>query len=382
MQVKPKICKGTNKAIGHGCGESKYIHRFGLCSKCFGTWLYSTDSGNELLEKSTMKGKKIVEQKEKKEWEQRKEKNLTPDKYRSKTLQPNINKIARLIDFGNPCIATGNYGKMNGGHRISVGSNRTTALNLHNIFIQSYQSNKFKGGDNIKYDIGLEKAFGIEYLDYIKAILHQAVRERIIGTNPFVYFKNKVRLTEVKIEYLEINEIQTLFNTKCNQKNIKDAFLFSCFTGLRLSDTRNLTWGNIEAEQIKFTQKKTKSQEYLPLSPTVVKILKNYKPKDKNNSSSPIFNLPSQQVVSVNLKKWGKDAGIKKTITFHIARHTFATMSLTTGTEVYTVSKLMGHRDLRQTQRYAKVIDATKVKAVNNLPRLKINKRQKLTQNI
>lgn len=222
----------------------------------------------------------------------------------------------------------------------------------------------------------------LKYLDYIKAILHQAVRERIISTNPFVYFKNKVRLTEVKIEYLEINEIQTLFNTKCNQENIKDAFLFSCYTGLRLSDTRNLTWGNIEAEQIKFTQKKTKSQEYLPLSPTVVKILKNYKPKDKNNSSSPIFNLPSQQVVSVNLKKWGKDAGIKKPITFHIARHTFATMSLTTGTEVYTVSKLMGHRDLRQTQRYAKVIDATKVKAVNNLPRLKINKRQKLTQNI
>lgn len=212
----------------------------------------------------------------------------------------------------------------------------------------------------------------LKYLDYVKAILHKAVREKIIGTNPFVYFKTKVKPTEVKKDYLELEELQTLSKTKCNQENIKDAFLFSCFTGLRLSDTRNLTWDNIKEKQIKYTQKKTKSHEYLPLSSTAHEILKRYKQKRADEeSSSLIFNLPSQQVVSVNLKKWGNDAGINKQITFHIARHTFATLTLTSGADLFTVSKLLGHSNIRPTQTYAKVVDATKVKAVNNLPKLK-----------
>ena len=87
------------------------------------------------------------------------------------TLQPLINQIARLIDLGQPCIATGSYnGKMNGGHCIAVGANSTLRFNLHNIHIQSVHSNSYKGGDNIRYKQGIELIYGKEYLDYINSL--------------------------------------------------------------------------------------------------------------------------------------------------------------------------------------------------------------------
>lgn len=96
---------------------------------------------------------------------------MSSDKYRAKVLQPVINEIARLIDYNQPCIATGNFqGKMSGGHFISVGSNRTVCLNLHNIFIQSFESNSWKGGDNLKYRWGIKNTFGTEYLDFMEGL--------------------------------------------------------------------------------------------------------------------------------------------------------------------------------------------------------------------
>ena len=169
MQVKPKICKGTNKAIGHGCGESKYIHRFGLCSKCFGTWLYSTDSGNELLEKSTIKGKKIVDQKEKKQWKERKEKTKTLPDWK-KDLQKEINLIARIIDYGHPCLARNYYPKqLHGGHVYSVKSNDTIRFNLHNVHRQSAQSNHFQNDDGLLRE-GLQKEYGMKYFDFVSEL--------------------------------------------------------------------------------------------------------------------------------------------------------------------------------------------------------------------
>lgn len=95
---------------------------------------------------------------------------MSDDKYRSKVLQPVFNEIARLIDFGQPCIATENYGKENGGHYISVGANRTICLNLHNIHIQSFESNHWKSGDTIKYQSGIRKVYGEEYLEFMDGL--------------------------------------------------------------------------------------------------------------------------------------------------------------------------------------------------------------------
>lgn len=208
----------------------------------------------------------------------------------------------------------------------------------------------------------------LKYLDYLKAIFHKAVRERIIGTNPFVYFHSKIKLTEVRKDYLLIDELELLVKTKCIRENVKDAFIFSCYTGLRLSDVRRLTWKDIEGRKINFKQKKTSSYEYLPTSDTADKILNIYRKKKYDNIESNIFDLPSQQTISVTLKQWTKDAGINKNITFHNARHTFATMALTNGVDIYTLSKLLGQKSTRPTQTYTKVVDLVKIEAVNKLP--------------
>lgn len=105
--------------------------------------------------------------KEKRDWYSE---NATPE-IKKKELQPLINKIARLVDYGQPCIATGSFeGKQNGGHYISVGSNATIRFNLHNIHVQSEHSNSFKSGDTIRYQDGIVKVYGQDYLDYMNGL--------------------------------------------------------------------------------------------------------------------------------------------------------------------------------------------------------------------
>lgn len=164
-----------NKAVSfNGCGKMINVsyRKFGLCPSCYAEFLTETEQGKVIMQKAILKGRNQLKTVERKKTKQLKDSLYTPDKYRSKILQPTINKIARLIDYGCSCIATNNFGKMNGGHRISVGANRSTSLNLHNIHIQSFQSNTFKSGDNIKYDIGIVERYGKEYLEFLNS-LHQ-----------------------------------------------------------------------------------------------------------------------------------------------------------------------------------------------------------------
>ena len=107
----------------------------------------------------------------KKERTQKTDELMSVDQYRSKYVQPIINEIARLIDYCQPCIATGLMsGKMSGGHYFSVGSNRTICLNLHNIHVQSFHSNSAMGGDNIRYRQGIINTYGNEYMKLIESL--------------------------------------------------------------------------------------------------------------------------------------------------------------------------------------------------------------------
>lgn len=174
--IKPKErkCKGsTSQTKGLGCGTPTLYHKYGLCKKkCYPDWLLNSEAGQIKLQKSVIEAKRIVKSGNIKESRKAKIRLLSADKYREKYVQPKINKIARLIDYLCPCIATDNFGKMNGGHYISVGANRSTSLNLHNIHIQSFESNHFKSGDNIKYEKGIIERYGIGYLEFMKS-LHQ-----------------------------------------------------------------------------------------------------------------------------------------------------------------------------------------------------------------
>ena len=166
-----KRCKGIGKAKGYGCGDLSLYRKYGLCqngNKCYQKWLINTEAGQELIHKFTLKAKRESEKDRRAKTKQERINLMSVDLYRSKILQPKINEIIRLIDFGNGCIATGaTTGKMNAGHFTSVGANRGIALNLHNIFLQSEHSNSFKGGDEIRYLEGLRKTFSYDYAEFV-----------------------------------------------------------------------------------------------------------------------------------------------------------------------------------------------------------------------
>jgi integrase len=206
------------------------------------------------------------------------------------------------------------------------------------------------------------------YYSNIKYALNKAVKEKIIPSNPAILVEN-IKKPESKREYLTFEEVKKLKETYCI-KSVKDAFIFSCFTGLRYSDVRNLKWENVREDRIEFKQQKTQTQEYLPLSKTALSILNSR--RNTLNESEYVFNLPTKAVILEHIKKWVKNAKINKRVSFHTARHTFATLSLTQGIDLYTVSKLLGHKDISTTQVYAKIIDSKKQEAIQKLPTLEI----------
>ena len=164
-------------------------------------------------------------------------------------------------------------------------------------------------------------------------------------------------------EYLTIEELNTLASTPCEKEVLKRAALFSALTGLRHSDIQKLRWKEISIEdgsvKLHFTQKKTKGVEYMPISQQAFQLC-----GEPRLPEQFVFeDLTDPSWISRPLKKWVESANIKKNITFHCFRHTFATLQLSNGTDIYTVSKMLGHTNVKTTQIYAKVVDEKKNKA-------------------
>lgn len=199
-----KKCKGIGKAKKvEGCGKKTEFRTYGLCRYCLIEWS-KTKEGYELYVKPRIIPKaknKVMETKKKEKEKTRQEKIdlMSCDKYRAKYVQPIINEIARLIDYGQPCIATGKTeGKMNGGHYHSVGSNRTLALNLHNIHIQSFYSNHHKSGDDKNYREGLRKVYGDEYLEYVEGL--KQIPEIKLTKEDLIRIKYKAQLIKNELK--------------------------------------------------------------------------------------------------------------------------------------------------------------------------------------
>ncbi len=213
------------------------------------------------------------------------------------------------------------------------------------------------------------------YFIYINNVLNQAVKEKLIPDNPCKYIE-KIRKTEVEKSYLTFEEIQKLAKADCIDQETKRAFLFSCYTGLRISDVKKLTYSDIQGDRLQFRQKKTGQFEYMPLSDMAMRLLENPDSKIIPLKKSSVFNLKRHETIRQQLKKWCKNAGIDKPVTFHTSRHSFATVALTQGVDIYTVSKLLGHRDLATTQIYAKIVNEKMRDAVNKLPKIEIETKQ------
>ena len=156
--------------------------------------------------------------------------------------------------------------------------------------------------------------------------------------------------------------------TPCRYPILKRTFLFSCLTGLRKSDIQKLTWSEVQKfgdyTRIVFKQKKTGGQEYLDISPQAEKYL-----GERGNPEDPVFTgFTYGAWTSLELQRWSMAANINKNLTFHCGRHTFAVLMLDLGADIYTVSKLLGHKELATTQIYAKVLDKNKQNAVSLIP--------------
>jgi len=208
------------------------------------------------------------------------------------------------------------------------------------------------------------------YFLKMRAALNQAVDDGIILTNP----SHKVSIPkpiENEREFLTLEEVQTLFKTECRYNVLKRAFLFSCLTGLRWSDINNLEWKQIQKEgdnwKVNFHQQKTKALQYHYINEQARELM-----GEIHNEGKVFVGLRYSAYMNTALLQWCLKAGISKHITFHCGRHTYATLQLTLGTDLFTVSKLLGHSEIRTTQVYAKVIDKKKIDAVNTIPKFEI----------
>lgn len=210
------------------------------------------------------------------------------------------------------------------------------------------------------------------YFRCLNCALNAAVRESLIPVNPIALIPSdeKIKLTESAREFLTIDEIRQLIRSPCKCEEVKRAYLFSCLSGLRLSDIKHLHRTNISKDgnqwRVAVLMEKTRQLLYLPLSDEAVRWLPDI---SRHRAETPVFRLPGDGQINSILKKWVKESGINKRITFHTARHTYATLLLTVGVDIYTVSKLLGHSQIKTTQIYAKVIDRKKDKAVNRIPK-------------
>ena len=224
MLQKNKKCKGIGKAFGfEGCGNLTLNRKFGLCMNCYPDFILNDERGKIIMQKSMITAKKTVNKEQIKKQNEERQKTkielMSPDKYRAEHLQPIINEIARIIDFGQSCIATGNYGKMNGGHYVSVGANRTTALNLHNIHIQSFESNHHKSGDPIKYRLGLIERYGNDYFEYVQYIqqhkaLHLTKGDMIAIALKAAFIRNELKRNEEQKTPYERIELRNQINLR------------------------------------------------------------------------------------------------------------------------------------------------------------------------
>lgn len=199
------------------------------------------------------------------------------------------------------------------------------------------------------------------YFSVFKAVLKQAFIDGYLTIDLSAKAKS-IQGRESRREYLTVEELNMLARTPFDSV-VKRAALFSALTGLRHSDIQKLKWSEIEefngGYRLNFTQQKTKGVEYMPISKQAFQLCG----ERKDDKLLVFAGLPDPSWISKPLERWIKQAGITKHITFHCFRHSYATLQLAGGTDIYTVSKMLGHTNVRTTQIYAKVIDAKKEKA-------------------
>lgn len=206
------------------------------------------------------------------------------------------------------------------------------------------------------------------YFNVLKHGIHLAIDKGYLSNDSATRVKS-TPVEEVNRVFLTIDEVRVLAKSDCKDNRLKKAFLFSCLTGLRISDIQRIQWGNLYvtehgAYELRLSVKKTGRPITIPISNEAANLLG----KIKTGGERIFSGLKYSAELNNKLCQWVLFNGIKKHITWHNARHTYACLLINTGTDIYTVSKLLGHKDIKTTQIYAKVMDETKREAINKIP--------------
>jgi integrase len=268
--------------------------------------------------------------------------------------------------------STGNYGNWDSTlkHLIKFAGTKVSFREVDQTFCENFKD-YLKNIARKRSGHPLSSSSVSSYFNKFKACLKEAVRKKIILSSPAIDVAN-IKPIYCAREYLTLNELKAIVKAECRYDVLKRAFIFSCLTGLRWSDINKLKWSEVqntgEGWRITFHQQKTKGLQYLDISEQA----RGYMGQPGSSDEKVFIGLKYSSYMNVALSKWMMRAGITKEITFHCGRHTMAVLQLTLGTEIYTLSKLLGHTELRTTQIYAKIIDEKKREAVNKIPDINI----------
>jgi site-specific recombinase XerD len=247
---------------------------------------------------------------------------------------------------------------------------QTNDIDIHGIdheFIMSYDF-------YLRSERNCNNNSTVKYLKNFKKIILICIANGWLDKDPFVKYKPKVK--EVKRDFLNTEELETMANKQLasdRTKQVRDIFLFSCYTGLAYADVKKLKRSEIVLgidgqKWIYTSRQKTDTDSRVPLLPKALELMAKYADHPQCVNDGLLLPVLSNQKMNSYLKEIADACGITKELTYHIARHTFATtVTLANGVSIESVSKMLGHKNIRTTQHYAKILDAKVSEDMNRL---------------
>lgn len=255
-------------------------------------------------------------------------------------------------------------------HLNNVISKNVTFDDIDESFVKKVRT-YFENDATTKSNLPLSQNSKYSYFNKFKASLRSAFDDGYLSINYATKTKS-FEQAESQREYLTFDEMQSLAKSECKYPVLRNAFLFSCLSGLRWSDINTLLWSEVREEgesiKINFRQEKTDGVEYLYIS----KQARNLLGERKSPTDRVFTGLKYGMTYNTELVRWCNRAGVSKHITFHSARHTNAVLLLENGADIYTVSKRLGHREIRTTAIYAKIVDKKMQEAAEMIPELNL----------
>lgn len=275
-----------------------------------------------------------------------------------------IEKADFLEYFRNECVKHNEKWNFVYQHFATFMDNKCTFAEVTITMCEKFREYLLSANQLSRTDMKLTKNSAAGYFSTFRGALKLAYKSRLLKVNINDYL-DKIQEEETETVYLTEAELKHLANVDCPIPVLKKAALFSCMTGFRISDILDLDWKHVmkspdEGYCICKTSVKTKTNVFIPISEETYELL-------GPRQNGLVFEGLKRPMIYKPLKEWVASAGITKNIHFHCFRHTFATLSLAHGTDIYTVSKMLCHKNVETTQRYTKVVNELKRKAASKI---------------